>query len=125
MRCVLLFLLMTVGLAQAQTEFTYGTPEVTWATFKFALDTRNTELFRTCFDPECKDYPYLTPAGFEKFLQGDGQYARSSRVRSAEIEGKQATLSVDFFSFEQGRPFHDNDPIRMVLRDGRWLLTGL
>lgn len=125
MRYFLLFLILTSGLAQAQTEFDYASPETTWATFKFALDTKNVQLFRSCFDPQCEDYPFTTHAGFEKFLHGDGQYARSSRVRSVEMEGDKATLSVDFFSFERNKPFHDNDPIRMIRREGRWLLTGL
>lgn len=111
--------------ACADNPFDYSTPERTWATFKFALDTNDLELFRNCFDPGSDDYPYLDEDSFLKFLSGDGQYARSSRVKDCKIKGEEATLSVDFFSFERGKPFHDNDPITLKRVEGKWLLTGI
>ena len=119
---VLLFLLVCLATPTMAEPFTFATPERTWATLKFALDTRDSELFLSCLVEEERP-GYAKPGEFEKFLEGAGRFAQTSRVVEVAIEGEQAVLRVDFYCLERsGKLLIDNDPVRLRRVDGRWLL---
>jgi hypothetical protein len=119
-----IFLLFCLGRPGWADPFTFATPEQTWATLKYSLDTKDFRLFQTCFSEASKNE--FDPDGFEKFLAGDGRFAQTSRVVGVQIEGDRATLSIDFYCRERdGRLLVDNDPVRLIKEGDRWLLDGL
>jgi hypothetical protein len=114
----------SMGTTQDASPFRFDTPERTWAVYKYAIDTLDKELFRACIDPESGDYRYIEQ-DFERFAENKGPAVSTSRAVSSRIDGDTATLIVDFFGKNRdGKVFHDNDPVKLVRRDGKWLLTG-
>lgn len=130
-----LFLVFLINLSgevlAVEKYFTFATPQITWATLKFAIDTKNKDLFISCF-PSDHEVAKLRDKGiFEEVIKEEGAHIQCSRAIRKEVKGNKAVLYIDFFGREKkasknsSKALVDRDPVKLIKISNKWLIKNI